>query len=842
MPTLPEIPSDHADPDTLFSAFSDYAAEQGIELYEAQEEAILSVLTGDHTIVATPTGSGKSMVALASLFAALNTGRRAYYTAPIKALVSEKFFDLTAALGAENVGMITGDSSVNSDAPIICATAEILANQALREGAELDVELVVMDEFHYFGDPQRGWAWQVPLLEMPQTQFVFMSATLGDMSHISADLSELTGRDVTLVTSATRPVPLEYSYSEEPLHETLRQLISKDRAPVYIVSFAQAQAVTLAGNIVSANLCSREEREAIAAEIKGFRFSKGFGQILKRLLSHGIGVHHAGMLPRYRRLVEQLAGAGLLRIISGTDTLGVGINVPIRTVLLTGLAKFDGRRMRRLTVREFQQIAGRAGRAGYDSVGYVVAQAPEHVIENQKALAKAGDDPKKRRKVRKQQPPTGFVGWSKETFDQLTTGQPEELRSHMQLNHATILNLLSRPGSGVHTIRRFINSTHETAAAKIDLYLKALKIGRALLRSDVIRREVTDASGPDGEPEVRYVLQRDLGPHFALNQPLSPFALAALELFDRDGDDWALNVLSIIEATTPVHFTILKGQLDRIKQEELAALKADGVDYTERMAILDELTYPQPNAEILETAFDAYAETSPWVREVGLEPKAVVADMIEQSMNFSQFVAYYRLARVEGGLLRYLMDVYRALVQNVPADAVDERLQEIIDWLGELIARVDSSLVEEWEALRTAGGGDEDEPALLPAAAQTLSSDRRRFTSLIRNTMFHRVLLAERAAYDHLGELDADSGWDAKAWENAIEDFYEEYGDLRIDGDARSSAYVQITEGEEEWRVRQILADPDGDRDWAITARVDVAASDSAGEVVVEILDVGPVR
>ncbi|MFB9776714.1 DEAD/DEAH box helicase [Brevibacterium otitidis] len=842
MPTLPEIPSDYADPDTLFSAFTDYVGEQGIELYEAQEEAILSVLAGDHTIVATPTGSGKSMVALAALYSALSTGCRAYYTAPIKALVSEKFFDLTAALGAENVGMITGDSAVNSDAPIICATAEILANQALREGSALDVGLVVMDEFHYFGDPQRGWAWQVPLLEMPQAQFVFMSATLGDMSHISADLTELTGREVSLVTSATRPVPLEYSYSEEPLHETLRQLMTKDRAPVYIVSFAQAQAVTLASSIVSANLCTREEREAIAAEIKGFRFAKGFGQILRRLLSHGIGVHHAGMLPRYRRLVEQLAGAGLLRIISGTDTLGVGINVPIRTVLLTGLAKFDGRRMRRLSVREFQQIAGRAGRAGFDSVGYVVAQAPEHVIENQKALAKAGDDPKKRRKVRKQQPPAGFVGWSQETFEQLTTGQPEELRSRMQLNHATILNLLSRPGSGVHTIRRFIDATHETEAAKIELYLKALKIGRALLRSEVIRREVTPASGPAGEDEVRYVLQRDLGPHFALNQPLSPFALAALDLFDRDGEDWALNVLSIIEATTPVHFAILKGQLDRIKQEELATLKADGVDYTERMAILDELTYPQPNAEILETAFDAYAETSPWVREVGLEPKAIVADMIDQAMNFSQFVAYYRLARVEGGLLRYLMDVYRALVQNVPADAVDERLQEIIDWLGELIARVDSSLVEEWEALRDTSGGEDDEPALLPETAQTLSSDRKRFTALIRNTMFHRVLLAERAAYEHLGELDGDSGWDARAWEDAIEDFYEEYGDLRIDADARSSAYVQITEGEEHWTVRQILADPDGDRDWAISARVDVAASDSAGEVVVEILDVGPMR
>jgi len=832
VPRLPEIPAEFADPDTVHEAFLDHCSALGITLYPAQEEAVLAAVTGDNTIVATPTGSGKSMVALAALFSGLSTGRRSYYTAPIKALVSEKFFALTEALGPENVGMVTGDSAVNPDAPIICATAEILANQALREGALLDVGMVVMDEFHYFADPQRGWAWQVPLLLMPQAQFVLMSATLGDVSRIAGDLEERTGRPTTLVTSVDRPVPLEFEYSVEPLHEALHALVRRGRAPVYVVSFAQAQAVELAGSIVSANLTTREERAAITAEISGFRFGAGFGTVLKRLLTHGIGVHHAGMLPKYRRLVEQLASAGLLTVISGTDTLGVGINVPIRTVLFTGLTKFDGRRMRRLHVREFQQIAGRAGRAGYDTVGYVVVQAPEHVIENTKALAKAGDDPKKRRKVTKKQPPAGFVSWSEKTFEHLTTGRPEELTSRMRITHATIINLLSRPGAGVRTIADFIASTHDTPEVQLDMRLRALHIGRALLTAGVITRTVDEAG------HVSFRPQTDLGPHFALNQPLSPFAHAALDLFDRESPDYAMDVLSIIEATTSIQYAILRGQLDRIKRDELGALKAEGVEYEERMAVLDELTYPQPNAEVLTAAFDAYAETAPWVREIGIEPKSVVGDMLTQAMNFSQFVAYYGLARVEGGLLRYLTDVFRALVQNVPTEAQTPELEQITAWLGDLIGRVDSSLLEEWEALRNPE--DPGQESLLPPLDTRLSADAHRFTRLIRNTMFHRVLLAERADYARLGELDGASGWNQQAWEDAIEDYYAEYGELGIDGDARSAALVDITPGPDHWEVRQVFADPRGDRDWAITARVDVAASDEADEVVVEVLDVGP--
>ncbi|GAB3061966.1 DEAD/DEAH box helicase [Sediminivirga luteola] len=842
--TLPLVPEDHADADTCLEVFSDWVREQGMELYPAQEEAIMAVLSDEHAIVSTPTGSGKSMIALAAHHYAVSTGRRSYYTAPLKALVSEKFFALVDVFGAEQVGMVTGDSAVNPEAPLICCTAEVLANHALRAGPGAGADQVVMDEFHFFADPQRGWAWQVPLIELTGAQFVLMSATLGELSGIITHLERRTGRGVSLISSAQRPVPLDYEYSEVPLQERLQALLQDGKAPVYVVAFAQAEAVRLAQSLTSAGVSDRAARDRIAEALGDFRFSTGFGRTLSRLVRHGIGVHHAGMLPRYRRLVEQLAQQGLLTVICGTDSLGVGINVPIRTVLLTGLTKYDGERTRHLSAREFHQIAGRAGRAGYDARGSVVLQAPEHVIENAKLLAKAGDA-KKRRKIVKKKAPEGFVSWGRGSFERLIEAEPEPLVPRLRMSHAMVLNLLARPGATAGTVREFIESSLEPRPRQLDLMLRAIEIGRSLLAAGVLRAQ------PDGG----FLLAENLGEDFALNQPLSPFAFAAFALFDPGGDEdgtspgtaghgeHAMNILSIVEAIVPAPAVILRAQRKAARDEAMSEMKAEGLDYVERMNALEEIGWPEPNGDLLREAFDAYAAEHPWVRDWELEPKAVVADMVAQGMSFQDFISRYQLARSEGAVLRYLSDLYRALRQTVPAESLDEELRDVIAWLGELVRQVDSSLLDEWEALMAPDGASHRAEATGGAALappqRPFSQSGRAFLKAVRNALFQRVLLAERGDYRTLGELDAEAGWTAETWEDAVEPYFDEYSRMDTGPAARSMEYLHIEKGSEQWRVRQAFADPEDNRDWAIEAVVDLPASDQAGEPVLRIERVG---
>ena len=687
-----------ADPDSVFDAFADWAERQGLSLYPHQEEALIEIVSGANVIVSSPTGSGKSLVAAGAHFAALAQGVRSFYTAPIKALVSEKFFALCEMFGADSVGMMTGDASVNATAPIICCTAEILANIALREGARADVGQVVMDEFHFYADPHRGWAWQVPLIELPQAQFVLMSATLGDVSRFERDLSRRTGRPTAVVRSAQRPVPLVFSYVLTPLHETVRELLDTKQAPVYVVHFTRAAAVEQAQALMSVNVCTRAEKDAIAEMIGNFRFTAGFGKTLSRLVRHGIGVHHAGMLPRYRRLVETLTQAGLLKVICGTDTLGVGINVPIRTVLLTALSKYDGTRTRLLQAREFHQIAGRAGRAGFDTVGSVVVQAPEHVVENERALAKAGDDPKKRRKVVRKKPSDGFVSWGPPTFERLVAAEPEPLQSSFAVSHAMLLNVIARPGDAFAAMRHLLTDNDEDPAAQRRHIRRAFAIYRALLAGGVVER----LDEPD-EQGRRWRLTVDLQADFALNQPLSPFALAAIELLDRDSPGYPLDVLSVIEATLDNPREVLAAQLFRARGEAVAQMKADGIEYEERMELLEEVTYPMPLADLLEAAYDIYRRGHPWVADHELAPKSVARDMYERAMSFTEYIGFYGLSRSEGLVLRYLADAYKALRQTVPEEARTEELSDLIEWLGELVRQVDSSLLDEWERLRARG-------------------------------------------------------------------------------------------------------------------------------------------
>ncbi|MEU4340579.1 DUF3516 domain-containing protein [Nocardia sp. NPDC023852] len=818
---LLDIPG--TDADALYESFGMWAAAQGTPLYPAQDEALLELASGSHVILATPTGSGKSLVAVGAHLFALTQGRRTYYTAPIKALVSEKFFALCEVFGAERVGMVTGDAAVNPEAPIICATAEILANMALREGADADVGQVVMDEFHFYSDPDRGWAWQVPLLELCGAQFLLMSATLGEVDFFATDLQRRTGRSTAIVAGTERPVPLSFSYARTPITETLEELVTTHQAPVYVVHFTQAAALERAQALTSVNFATRAEKGAIAEALGDFRFAAGFGKTLSRLIRHGIGVHHAGMLPKYRRLVERLAQEGLLKVVCGTDTLGVGINVPIRTVLLTGLTKFDGVRTRRLKAREFHQIAGRAGRAGYDTMGTVVVQAPEHEVENTRLLAKAGDDPKKQRKVQRRKPPEGFVSWSEETFDRLVAAQPEPMVSRFAVTNAMLLNVIARPGNCFDAMRHLLEDNHEPRAAQRKHILRAIRLYRALRDAGVVQQlPEPDAQGRRARLTVD--LQRD----FALDQPLSPFALAALDLLDKTSTSYTLDVVSLIESTLEDPRQLLMAQQHKARGEAIAEMKAEGIDYDERMELLEEVTWPKPLAELIEPAYETYRAGHPWVSEFAPAPKSVVRDMIERAMTFAELISFYELARSEGVVLRYLADAYRALRRTVPESARTEDLDDITEWLGELVRQVDSSLLDEWEQLTNPGAEtDADQIAFGAETVRPISVNERAFRVMVRNAMFRRVELAALRRWDELAELSPGRDWAA-----ALADYFAEYERIGTGPDARGPQLFQIERRPGFWRVRQVLDDPAGDHGWSIDAVVDLAESDAAGEVV----------
>ena len=896
------------DDDALYEAFTSWAASTGRPLYPHQEEALVEILAGNHVIAATPTGSGKSMIALAAHFTSMAHGGRSYYTAPLKALVSEKFFDLVSLFGADNVGMVTGDVSLNADAPIICCTAEILANQSLREGPSLDTDMIVMDEFHFYGDRQRGWAWQVPLLELTAPQVVAMSATLGDTSHFERSWKERTGRDVALVDDAERPVPLEFDYVVDRLPDTVERLLGEGRWPVYIVHFSQRDAVATAQSFDRSSLISADQKKEIAAQLAGVSFTKGFGQTLKSLLAQGIGVHHAGMLPRYRRLVERLTQAGLLPIVCGTDTLGVGINVPIRTVLMTSLVKYDGRRMRHVSAREFHQIAGRAGRAGFDTVGFVRVLAPEHEVESARERARlsaaqeaARDAREAKRAARKSAkkrkgPEAGEVSWTRSTFDRLVEAAPEKLTSRFEMTHAMVLNVLAgAPAAGrdpgEHLV--WLARNNDDPVSDRNPHLRRLgEIYTSMKQAGVVEHVSSSRASASGEPRLRAAT--DLPDDFALNQPLSPFALAALELLDPGSPTFALDVVSVIESVLEDPRPLLFAQEKAARAEAVAAMKAEGLEYEERMAALEDVTWPRPLASLLGDAFAVYVRANPWIGDQEISPKSVVREMIENALTFTGIVGRYDVGRSEGIVLRYLTDAYRALRQIVPDELMTEELRAIISWLSALIRAVDSSLLDEWEAMSTgqalpASEGDGTQGTELAFGADedgtvAFSANRHAFRTAIRRALFERVEAMSRDDVGALARLDEAcrtpiaSPWGEEEWDGVLERYWAEHEWIGIDQRARATSLCALNEAPtredvlelapaaapsaamraqaariEElsetvddapagslWLATQTLVDPEEDMDWRIVALVDVPASDEAGRVALATVTVAP--
>lgn len=812
--------------DDILNAFLDFLAGTGTEPYAHQEEAILELFQDKNVILDTPTGSGKSLVALAMQFKSLAQGRRSYYTVPIKALANEKFLSLCNVLGPENVGLLTGDSTVNPKAPVLCCTAEILSNIALRDGADAHADDIIMDEFHYYADHSRGAAWQIPLLTLPKARFLLMSATLGDSSFFAKQLTERTGAPTVLVQSDQRPVPLEFSYSTTPLEEMVAELVENGRAPVYLVHFTQNACAETARNLLSTNFCTKEEKTAIARALDDADFRSPYGRELAKIIRHGVGIHHAGLLPKYRLLIEKLTARGLLKVVCGTDTLGVGVNVPIRTVMLTGLCKYDGRGTKILAVRDFRQIVGRAGRRGFDDIGYVVCQAPEHVIENLKLEEKAAANPNKKKSFVKRKPPEkGYVHWDENTFQKLITSPPEPLISRFNINHGVLLNVLSRTQEdGCAALKTLIADSHETPARQRALRTQAFTLFRGLVAAKILH--ILPPGKRTGPQKV--ILDIDLPEDFSINHALGLWLLDVIPQLDRESEDYALNVLSLIEAILENPDAVLRKQVDLLKGELLTRLKDEGLDYDERMARLEEVEWPKPGKEFIYATFNEFKLRHPYLSNESVRPKCVAREMVENYQSFEDYVKTYKLERTEAILLRHVSEVYKVLSQTVPATYKTEALHEAESFLELIVRHTDSSLLDEWEAMKHPGM----EPDL--SAAETkmqafkakipYTKDQPAFSRHLRNHILTLVTALARYQIETALSLVEPNDPEGKPWSNErllrlLDQYHETHERIRLDPEARNTRHTLIAE--DGVTVHQTLIDPEDLNDWSVNLRLD---------------------
>jgi hypothetical protein len=422
----------------------------------------------------------------------------------------------------------------------------------------------------------------------------------------------------------------------------------------------------------------------------------------------------------------------------------------------------------------------------------------------------------------------------------------------MRVDNSMLINVVAREEDAFPVMRRLLMDNHEERRQQLRLARRALRLARSLVHSGVLTRlDELDEFGR------RYALTVDLPVDFALNQPLAHFALAAFDVLDPESPDYTVDLVSVVEAVLEGPRQILFAQQHAARGEAIAEMKAEGIEYDERMALLEQITWPQPLRELLEATYEIYRQRHPWLPEDALSPKSVVREMYELGMTFTEFIGRYQLARSEGLLLRYLTDAYRTLRQTVPDEHRTPELDDLVEWLGETVRQTDSSLLDEWEALtdpeavhRVATELAEHRP---PAPPRPISGQERALTVMVRNAMFRKVELVARDDLDLLVRLEREAAdrvepplevvMTRSAWDEALEEYYTEHETVGLDADARSPKLLSITpttvasEGptdapERVWEVRQTLADPEGHHDWVIDAVVHLDASDEIGEMV----------
>ena len=840
MPTVLDHIPETGDPTDALMGFFEWVEEGGKSPWPHQEEALMELAGGSHVILQTPTGSGKSLVALGLHALAFAGAERSVYTAPIKALVNEKFFALCKDLGAENVGLMTGDATVNRDAPVLCCTAEILAQLALSEGDDAGLAHVVMDEFHYYGDRDRGMAWQLPLITLRKTRFLLLSATLGDTRQIRADLEARTGIPATLVKMEQRPVPLHWDYVETPIHETMGKLRLQNRLPAYLVHYSQREATERAQSLMSIDFLDKEAKTALKQRLQGVRFPSPFGPTLKRYLLHGIGLHHAGLLPRYRLLVEQLAQEGRLAAISGTDTLGVGVNVPIRTVLMTSLSRYDGVKVGWPTVRDFHQVAGRAGRAGFDTEGLVVVQAPPWIIDNLERKRKA--EAKGRKKVKLASAPDRVKPWDRTTFERLRDGQPEALEPVFDVTPGLVLEVLRRehtrprhPDGGLGAVFELIDRSHLSDSDKQSQRGQAEEVFQSLVDAGVVR-VVPAVEGPGDRAVPDPDLPRDL----SLSHALSLWLVEAVELLDPEDPDHALKVLSVVESVVDDPGPVLRAQLYREKGRVVAELKAQGVEYEERMEALEQVTWPKPMADWLSAIFEPWSAAHPWVAERGPRPKSIVREMVETGATFAEYVRELNLARAEGVLLRYLAQVWRLLARGLPDAARSDAVLEVVGWLRGVLAHTDDSLIRTWEEMAGVGEGEASGEAAPPPSA--LVRDPRALKGRLKAEADAFVAALLEGDWAAAAEGLHGEDWSGDTLRTALQPVLVEHGRLCADHRARQPIHRTLErQGPGSWRLEHTLLDPEDAEPVAVarlTAEVSPGSDPEGPVLMLEAIDV----
>lgn len=826
----------HNSPEEIMTNFFLALDELKITPYKAQEDAIFEIMSGNHLILSTPTGSGKSLVAFSLFFKGFNENKRSYYTCPIKALVSEKFFALCEMFGAENVGMLTGDASINKDASIICCTAEVLANLALAEGENAQIDYVVMDEFHYFSDKERGVAWQIPLLSLPQTTFLLMSATIGDASKIKEKIETLTKKKVSEISSLTRPVPLTYTYSENPLHETIAELIASKKYPIYVVNFTQRECAERAQDCMSVNICSKEEKQKIIENIKNFKFDTPFGKEIRRFITHGVGIHNAGMLPKYRLLIEKFAQMGLLKIIMGTDTLGVGVNVPIRSVLFTKLYKFDGQKRGILSVRDFKQIAGRAGRKGFDDEGFVIAQAPEHVIENKRQenkFSKSEISGKKKSSIKKVAPPKDFVHYDENTFNKLINDPPESLQSQFKITHGMILNsMMETPGNANNAYKKIITLIHhsfETEKSKSSLRKMAALLLKSLIHAQVVMIVKNIKTGS------RLVLNDTLQKDFSLHHTLALYLLEVLTVLEEKDENYALDILSLVESIEENPQVILLKQLEQKKSQALAQMKMDGLSFDERIEKLDEVEYDKPLAELIYQTFNLFTQKHPWLKAENIHPKSIARSIFEKGATFNEYVLDLGLARSEGILLRYISQVYKTLMQTVPIKYKNDNLIDLIAFYKTMLIKVDTSLIDEWESLF-----NEKESESKKENKEVLEKlTKKEILARLRSELYYLVQLLSLKKYEEFILCLANKDeWNVEKIEDIMSTYYQEHREIIKDPRAKNAFLTRLTaQGEYEYIFNHTLLDDNEENNWFLSGKL-IISEDKKDDIKIYLTEI----